>query len=139
MALGSLDGGTDMESKEFTVVATSLKLASLWKLPRFLRFTNRIGGQLRTTPGMVSHRLKADFLRLRFSTISIWDSDASIDEFVKQGAHQVAMQAVADVANPEASKFVRWKTADREEVTWSEAFRRLAIQDGIWNIRVAKG
>ncbi len=76
-------------------------------------------------PGLVSYRLKADFLRLRFSTVSIWENDHAINEFLKTGAHLAAVQGFPAVGNPQLSTFVRWKTADPLEATWPEAFDHL--------------
>ena len=117
-----------MDGTESTVVATMLKLKNLWKLPRFFKLYGDVTRQLRSTPGLVWYGRKADFLRLRFYTLSIWESDQAVNEFVKTGDHQTALLAFDGIANREASRFLRWTTTNLDEATWKEATKRLVAR-----------
>jgi hypothetical protein len=114
--------------REYTVVATNLLLRHWWNLPRFLSLTNRVGRQLKDTPGLVTYRLKANFLKLRFSTLSVWEDENAIRDFVLKGPHLTAMQTFPKLSR-EGSAFVRWTTTSPDGVTWEEAFHRLHSPD----------
>ena len=115
-----------MADKKVTVVATRLKLRNWLKLKRFFKANGEIKRQLKHTPGLLRYRQKADFLRLRFSTISTWENTGSVDAFVTTGAHRDAMAVFDDIAVREASAFTRWETEEPEKTTWEEAGKRLA-------------
>ena len=108
------------------VVATCLQLKHWSKLWRFFRVNGRVQRQLKADSGLISYSLKADFLRLRFSTISIWADDPTIDAFVRTGRHRHAMAVFDDIAVRDQSVFTRWQTAAPQDVTWAEAAQRLA-------------
>lgn len=112
-----------------TVVATRLQLRGWRKLPRFFRINNAVVGQLKGDPNLIRYALKADFLGLRFSTLSVWADDGAIRPFVESGEHQTALAAFDDIAVRERSAFVRWQTDQPEDVTWEEARRQLAARD----------
>ena len=109
-----------------TVVATRLQLRGWRKLPRFFRLNNGVVRQLRADPNLVRYALKADFLRLQFSTLSVWADDGAIRSFVESADHRTALAVFDDIAIRERSAFVRWRTDQPEEVTWEEARRQLA-------------
>ena len=108
------------------VVATRLQLKNWLKLWRFFRVNGRIQRQLKADPGLISYFLKADFLRLRFSTLSVWADDPTIDAFVRTGHHRHAMAVFDDIAVRDQSVFTRWQTPALQDVTWEEAAQRLA-------------
>ncbi|MXV79496.1 MAG: DUF3291 domain-containing protein [Chloroflexi bacterium] len=112
-----------------TVVATRLQLRGWRKLCRFFQVNRAVERQLRADPGLVSYRLRADFIRLRFSTMSIWTGDEPIDGFVWTGNHLGAVNAFDEIAVRERSAFVRWQTANPDDVTWSECRERLAAKE----------
>ena len=108
------------------IVATRLQLQNWLKLPRFFRINYAVTRQLKSDPGLLSYRLKSDFLHLRFSTLSVWQGDPAIDEFVWSGNHQGAIAAFEEIADRGRSVFVRWQAADAQDVSWEEARRRLS-------------
>ena len=115
-----------VEERQVTAVATRLKLLNWLQVRRFFRVNGAIERQLKDTPGLISYRLRADFLRLRFSTLSVWKGDEAIDAFVKSGSHREAMAEFDEMAVRGESSFVRWSTADLQGITWEEGRRRLA-------------
>ena len=112
-----------------TVVATRLQLRGWRKLRRFFQVNGAVERQLKANPGLVSYRLKADFLRLQFSTMSIWTGGEPIDGFVWSGHHLEAVNVFEEIAVRERSAFVRWQTENPEDVTWSECRERLAATE----------
>lgn len=107
-------------------MATRLKLRGWRHLRQFFRVNRAVERQLKANPGLISYRLRADFLRLQFSTMSIWSGDDAIDGFVWTGNHLEAITVFVDIAIREQSAFVRWQTANPEAVTWKECRERLA-------------
>ncbi len=114
-----------MQEASATVVATRLQLKNWLKLWRFFRVNSRVQRQLKADPGLISYSLKADFLRLRFSTLSVWADDPTIDAFVRTGRHRHAIAMFDDIAVRDQSVFVRWQTPAPQDVTWEEAALRL--------------
>ncbi len=115
-----------MQEASATVVATRLQLKNWLKLWRFFRVNGRVQRQLKADPGLFSYSLKADFLRLRFCTLSVSADDPTIDAFVRTGHHRHAIAVFDDIAVRERSVFVRWQTPAPQDVTWAEAAQRLA-------------
>lgn len=114
-----------MADGHVTVVATRLKLRSWLKLPRFFRVNGEIKRQLKTTPGLIGYWLRADFLRLRLYTLSVWENRSAVDAFLRTGAHLQAMAVFDRIAVRGQSRFTDWETSDPEETTWEEACKRL--------------
>ncbi len=115
-----------VEEQQVTVVATRLKLRNYLQLRCFFRVNGKVGRQLKATPGLIGYWRHADFLRLRFSTLSGWQDARAVDAFVRTGSHREAMAVFDEIAVRDESGFVRWEMADHQETTWEEADRRLA-------------
>ena len=107
-----------VEEQQVTVVATHLKLRSYLQLGRFFKVKRKVERQLQATPGLIGHWLDADYLRLRFSTLSVWKDDCAVDSFARTAVFD-------EITTGDDSGFVRWKTADPQETTWEEADTRL--------------
>lgn len=115
-------------ANQVTVVATSLKLRNAWQIRRFFRLNGGVTRQLDSDPtGLIGYWLKADFLRLRFSTLSVWEDDAVLDEFVASGPHRAAMAGFDEISVRERSTSTRWHTDRHEDTTWEAAFARLRM------------
>ncbi len=89
----------------------------------FLRATSAIRRQLKGTPGLVSYQLKSNFFRRQFWTLSVWRDRASINAYVRSGAHAQAMQHAQEWAGPWAA-FAEW-TGTSGGVSWKDALERL--------------
>lgn len=132
MAADSREGASAQQERReagSTVVATRLQLRGWRKLRRFFQVNRAVERQLRVDPGLVSYRLRADFIRLQFSTMSIWTGDEPIDGFVWTGNHLGAVNAFDEIAVRERSAFVRWQTTNPQDVTWHECRERLAAKE----------
>lgn len=113
---------------QLAVVATRLKLRNWLQLRRFFKVNGEVERQLRAAPSLVSYRLKADFLRLRFSTLSVWETNEAIGVFVRCGRQNEAIAIFDEIAVREASGFVRRKTSTPDGVTWEKARQKLEEQ-----------
>ena len=105
-----------MNGKPMTVVATSLKLRGWRQLRRFFKLNGAIKRQLNVSSGLVQYRLKADFLRLRFSTLSVWVNGQAVDDFTNTGAHREAIASFDSISDRKVSGFLRWEVAELEAV-----------------------
>lgn len=119
---------SNMNGKPMTVVATSLKLRGWRQLRRFFKLNGSIKRQLNASCGLVQYRLKADFLRLRFSTLSVWVDGQAVDDFTNTGAHREAIASFDSISDRKVSGFLRWEVEELQEATWQEAAERLKEQ-----------
>jgi hypothetical protein len=115
-----------MDEQQVTAIATRLKLRNWLQLRRFFRVVRAVELQLEDTPDLISYSRAANFLRLRFFTLSVWKDDHAVDAFVGTGAHREAMAVFDEIAIRDESGFVRWKAANSQEIAWEEARKRLA-------------
>ena len=107
------------------VVATRLQLRGWRHLRRFFQLNGDIKHQLRDAPGVVRYRRRANFLRLQFFTQSVWRDAGALDGFVRSGAHLHSMVVFDEIADRDASAFLRWETPTPTFPTWREARARL--------------
>ena len=113
--------------REYLFLLSYLPLERARALPKFVRYTFGIRRQLKTTPGAIGHSMKASLRSRRFWTLSVWEDEGSLAEFVRRKPHGDVMSALErDMAQ---TSFVRW-TAPGSAVppTWEDAFARSAAQ-----------
>ena len=92
-------------------------------LPVFLPYTWRIQAQLRRSPGLIGYSLLARLFRKKFWTLSVWESDTALREFVTQMPHSDVMTALQ--AKMEQTRFVRWKIRGSEyPPRWRDTLKR---------------
>jgi heme-degrading monooxygenase HmoA len=63
-------------------------------------------GQLRRTPGLLGYSLLARILKRQFWTLSMWEGEAALQQFVMENPHSQVMMAFRDKMDqtrPEAS------------------------------------
>ena len=113
------------QTPEYVVVVTDLKLNHWWNLRKFITLVNRVSEQMDATPGVISRRLKANYLKLRFSTLSVWESEGALAAFIPTGAHRAAVASTPEISRTGLAS-LRWRTDDPDAVTWEEAFARLS-------------
>ena len=108
------------------VAATRLQLRGWRHLRHFFRLNGAIKAQLREAPGVVRYRRRANFPRLQFFTQSIWRDATALDDFVRSGAHLHSMVVFEEIADRDASAFLRWEAPAPKFPTWRQARKRLA-------------
>jgi hypothetical protein len=95
--------------REYLALLTELPLRRFRHLGAFLRYTWRIQGQLRRTPGVLGYALRARIFAGQFWTLSVWDGDAALHQFVVADAHAHVMAALQGKMGQ--TRFVRWRVS----------------------------
>jgi len=109
---------------EYVALVSYLPLKSHWRIPAFVRYSMQIAKQLKSAPGLLGYSLLARPFSKRFWTLSVWESDAALREFVGKAPHARAMAAFATHMGP--TKFVRWAVKGAElPLQWENALRRM--------------
>jgi heme-degrading monooxygenase HmoA len=109
--------------REYLVLLTVLPLKHLRDLGAFLLYTWRILGQLRRTPGLLGYSLLAYILQRQFWTLSVWEDEAALQQFVVAYPHSHVMRALQEKMGQ--THFVRWHMRGAEfPPHWQEALTR---------------
>ncbi len=110
-------------SREYLVLLSYLPLRRYSKIPAFLRHTLQIQGQLRRTAGATGYSMRAKVLSRKFWTLSAWESDRALMDFVARMAHGQVMKTLAPHMG--ATTFTRWKVfGSALPPDWDDAIRR---------------
>lgn len=108
-------------SREYVAMLTCLPLAGYLQVPRFFSFAFRIRAQLARTHGVIGYALRAKPLSKGFWTLSVWESEDALMEFIRNDPHGEAM--VTFEMGP--TKAIRWKLTGADvPPSWSDALRR---------------
>ena len=110
--------------REYLALISFLPLRRYRTIPSFLRRSGAIGRQLEESPGLVGFSLRAKPLSKGFYTLSVWEDEKSLMEFVRRGVHRETMRALGPRMGE--TRFVRWTVRGPEvPPAWEEALRRL--------------
>jgi hypothetical protein len=101
---------------------TRLRVRSLRFLPGFMLYTWRSLRQVRGSSGFEGGRLLTD-RSWTFWTMTAWDSEASMRQFMTSGSHKLAMPRLLDWCD-EAS-VVHWEQAEAALPSWDAADKRM--------------
>ncbi len=104
---------------EFICAATFFPVRRWRDVIHFLRMSSGVQRQLKGTSGLVRYGLKANFIRKRYWTFSVWADRASLDAFLRADPHATAMRRMRQWVVPEDSAFVTWDSAD-DSINWKE-------------------
>ena len=114
--------------QEYLAMATFLPLQSYRAMPRFLRLTTSVAGQLERTGGLVGHSLLAQPASKRFWTLSAWIDRRALSAFVREMPHLGAMQQLRPHMGP--TRFTAWTVLGCAlPISWHEATERLMSPD----------
>ena len=115
-------------NQEYLAMATFLPLQSYRAMPRFLRLTTSVAGQLERTGGLVGYSLLAQPARKRFWTLSAWIDRRALSAFVREMPHLGAMQQLRPHMGP--TRFTAWTVLGCAlPISWHEATERLMSPD----------
>ena len=115
-------------NQEYLAMATFLPLQSDRAMPRFLRLTTSVAGQLERTGGLVGYSLLAQPARKRFWTLSAWIDRRALSAFVREMPHLGAMQQLRPHMGP--TRFTAWTVLGCAlPISWHEATDRLMSPD----------
>jgi hypothetical protein len=82
--------------REYLVLLSELPLKRFRDLGAFLFYTWRIQGQLRRSPGLLGYSLLAHILQRQFWTLSGWEGEAALQQFVVEPPHSHVMLALRE-------------------------------------------
>jgi hypothetical protein len=109
--------------REYLVLLSALPLKRFRDLGVFLLYTWRIQGQLRRTPGLLGYSLLARILQRQFWTLSVWEGETALQQFVAAYPHGQVMRALQEKMGQ--THFVRWTMRGSEfPPRWPEALAR---------------
>jgi quinol monooxygenase YgiN len=110
-------------SANFVALLSYLPLESYWRLFPWAIYTVQVVKQLATAGGLVGYSLRARPLSKRFWTLSAWESEDALQDFVQKQPHLRIMTSLAP--HMEKTKFVRWKIKGSDlPLRWDDALRR---------------
>lgn len=98
---------------------TKIRLKSIFKLPKFMFVSNPVFKQAKNAPG--NKGVKSSNKGLQFFTLTLWDDEKSIMDFMLGGSHREVMRVIRDYSDDYGS--VRWEVP--EMPPWDEAHARL--------------
>jgi hypothetical protein len=111
--------------REYLALLTYLPLNKFRALPKFLKYNSQIERQLSASAGLIGYSQRAKLLGLKFWTLSVWESEDALMDFVYRIPHSDIMQSLAPHMGQ--TKFFRWKVKGAEvPPRWDEADKRAA-------------
>ena len=116
--------GTSDSAKDYLALLSYLPLKGYRKMLDLMRRSSDVSRQLTTTPGLIGFTFRAKLLRHRFWTLSVWEDEVALMNFVGTVPHLDAMT----VLQPHMGKtaFVRWSVRGAElPLRWDDALRRM--------------
>lgn len=94
-------------SREHLALFTYLPLRKRRHVPLFFWFTLQIQRQLARAGGIIGYSLRAKPLQRNFWTLSVWQDDRALMDFMAQLPHSRVMKSLSPHMG--ATKFTRWK------------------------------
>ena len=109
--------------REYVALLSYLPLRTYRKIPAFFRYAMQIQGQLRGATGVIGYSMRAKVLSRNFWTLSVWESERALMDFVGKAPHTEAMTKISPYMG--AVKFTKWKSAGSAiPPDWADAMRR---------------
>ena len=109
--------------REYVALLSYLPLKSYWRLPAFTAYTIRVIGQLASAKGLIGYTLLARPLSKKAWTLSAWEDNDALENFVEDPPHVRIMTALA----PHLAKtaFMRWTVKGSAlPLGWDDALAR---------------
>jgi hypothetical protein len=109
--------------REYLALLTYLPLKRFQAVPRFLWYTFQVFRQLSRARGLIGYSMEMRPLHRQFWTLSAWEGEDVLQEFVGRLPHAGIMRALAPSMGETA--FLRWRIAGSAlPLTWAEAHSR---------------
>jgi hypothetical protein len=108
---------------EYLALATYIQLRSVWGLPRFEWYTQRVHRQLGRTPGLLGYSFRGTFPK-KYWTLSAWQTPRHLLDFIRTMPHARVMEVLP--GSFERFDSVCWKVdGSALPLDWVEGLRRL--------------
>ena len=115
--------GEIVPTSEYLALISYLPRKRYWSIFGFIRQSNAIQRQLNDSPGLIGYSLRAQLLSRKAWTISVWQNERALSEFVGRSSHADTMKKIS---LGEGRKFVRWKLIGSEvPPNWNEALKHV--------------
>jgi hypothetical protein len=126
-----------MEETEegFVCSVTYMRVRHPLVIPAFIWYSARVALAARRVPGNVSVRLLGLPPLPFFWTLTVWESEAALGEFLVSPQHAAVMPRIGRFAS--VGKFARFRSA-RRRVGWRSGWRQLRNPRGVFT-RAAEG
>jgi hypothetical protein len=116
--------------RDYIAVVTYLPIKTLWGLAYFLYYTRRVQSQLKSARGLIGYSLIAHVVAKRFWTLSVWQDEIALIEFVHKHPHNQAMMVLRRYMAGTA--VVRWSLkGSAVPPSWPEAMERSNAPDSL--------
>ena len=110
--------------REYLALISYLPLRHFRAIPKFFRFSFQMQKQLSSCKGLIGYSLDAKPFARKFWTLSVWEDQQSLTDFVRQIPHSEIMQALAPHMGK--SQFAQWKVQSPDiPLDWTAAKARL--------------
>jgi Domain of unknown function (DUF3291) len=114
--------------QEYVAILSYLPLKGFWALPQFFYYTRRIQTQLKSARGVVGYSLLAHLVAKRFWTLSVWQDEVSLMNFVHKDPHREAMMTLRRFMG--GTHFLRWKIkGSAVPPNWHDAMERFRTDE----------
>jgi hypothetical protein len=114
--------------REYLALLSYLPLNKYRAIPKFIKYTAEIERQLSESRGLIGYSLQAQVLSLRFWTLSVWEDEQALMEFVVRTPHGPVMQSM--LPHMGQTRFTRWIIkGEALPPSWSEAKKRMAEEE----------
>ncbi len=109
-----------IEDKSYVVMLTFLPLRRYRDTLRFFVYIRQVNKQLRQTKGLIGYSFRAKPLSRRYWTISAWESEQELGQFVSTMPHAGVRKNMSGAMGP--TKFVSWTVSGKSlPLDWVEA------------------
>jgi hypothetical protein len=113
-----------MPDREYLALISFLPRKTFWQIFGFFRQTSAIQNQLRVSKGLVGYSLRTEILGKKAWTLSVWEDENALAEFVNAVPHSETMKRLGPKLSE--TKFVTWKIASADiPPKWEDALKRL--------------
>lgn len=110
-------------NREYQALLSYLPLKTYFAIPRFVLFSVQIQKQLRAAPGVIGFSLRAKPMSRKFWTLSAWEDEKALMDFVRKIPHGEAMKKLAP--HMDRTGFTRWKAPGSAlPLKWEDAMQR---------------
>ena len=110
-------------AKQYVALLSYLPLKRLTSTPAFMWDVQRVRGQLSRASGLIGYSLRARPLRKEYWTLSVWDSEKALLDFVKGQPHGDVMGSLRSKMG--RTDFLRWRIGGGAPLpTWEDAMAR---------------
>src|SRR3989475_10574197 len=92
-------------AREYLSLISYLPRKRYWSIFSFIRQSNAVQKQLKGSRGLIGYSLRAQLLGKKAWTVSVWEDERALIEFVGKSPHVDTMKKVGLGAE---RKFVRW-------------------------------